>query len=158
VAEVETALRLAEESARLGRAQDGLKEAAMYACVAAGHAQLIAYPDLLARAGNDEPNPPGPEEGLYASLAVKPAEMAARAAYARPEESASTAWEAWGFARDALNAAELTDEIDRLEEILDRLLRAALKGGWTDRTPVPVAILDALPERSQSARPWWRLW
>jgi len=136
VAAVERAIALAERSAAERRSCDGLRAAYIEAIQAAGRALIPHHYPVPLEAGEEEhdPGPAGPEAALVASFAAKVAEHAAKAADAAPGESGRPAWEAFRFARDAIEAAGQPG----LVEVLEADFEAA-------------AV-------SAPRRPWWRFW
>jgi hypothetical protein len=91
---------------------------------------------------DQEPLPPDGNAALIASLAAHAAEHAAQAAMKPPSESATSALEAFAWARQA--AGDDSEIIEALWRELMQLERIARRGEWTDQTPVPVNVWDLL--------------
>ena len=149
---VEQAIHLAEQSAAEGRPADGLEAAVLNGVMTAGAALMRVY-DMPC----NEPTPTGEKAATVASTAAKAAENAAGAAKATPEESARVAFEAYGFARDAADAAGAMEILDRIRRDFEHVRRVATRGRWNDRTPVPASVFDLLSDEERS-KPWWRFW
>jgi hypothetical protein len=132
---VVNALELAERSAAAGRPLDGLEEATTQAIATAGAAMNAVYGFLP-----DEPSPPDGNMGATASYVAKVAEHAASAAQATAADSVESALEAYTFALDcASHAPEIRAELQQDLALLGML---AAKGGWTNKTAVPLAVWD----------------
>jgi hypothetical protein len=127
------AIRLAERSAKEGRALEDLKRAQVDILVTAG----AALRGLYGVPSAEESPPDDGNRAVAASLVAKAAEFAVRAASSSPKESASEALQAFGFAKDAASGDPRL--LRRIRRDLARLDRAA-EGGWHHGTPVPVDI------------------
>jgi hypothetical protein len=148
-----TAIRLSEESASWGVQADGLKNARLQATITAGAAFSPHIHRDPQRPDDPEPKPAGRQLAVVAILAAKVAEMAALAAEDGPDGSAEAAGSAFGFMMDACNEAGDGNPWDQLEVDFATLARAARRGGWTDRTPVPPSVFDG-----GTGKRWWRVW
>ncbi len=151
-ASLTTAAEFAERSAAAAAVDGGSDDVAKGAVATAGAALMPTYGMPL-----DEPAP-ADEAGCYAaSFAAKVAEWSARAALGGPAESAKAALEAFGFVRQAAEAAEHEGVVAALERDFEVLSRVAARGGWGDQTPVPASVF-ALPSEGVQEKPWWRFW
>lgn len=149
--DLKLAVNLAERSAESALAMEGLNDAAIGAVVVAGGA-LCRQGEAALASGS----PPSTSD-LVASLVAKTAEWAAKSAASDPSRSEDAALEAYSFARQAAEAAGVDPMLEQIHDELGGLLRAARKGRWTDRTPVPPRVFDLLTERPPSRR-WWEYW
>jgi hypothetical protein len=149
--DLKLAVNLAERSAESALAVEGLDDAAIGAVVVAGGALCRQREAALASG-----SPPSTSD-LVASFVAKTAEWAANSAASDPSRSEDAALEAYSFARQAAEAAGVDPMLEQIHDELGGLLRAARKGRWTDRTPVPPRVFDLLTERPPSRR-WWEYW
>src|SRR5262249_37598854 len=116
-----------------------LDAASMEATRAAGAAQL----GIHGLASKERP-PRGKPGVTIASSVAKAAEWAARAAAAPPGDSVDATLEAFTWAQDAADAARAPKILTDLESDLLGLWQAANRGRWTNQTPVPPSVFDAL--------------
>jgi hypothetical protein len=131
---LDRAIALAERSAAERQPADGLREAAIDACGAAGRAQVPHLFDIE-KVRDSGAAPLGEDGAVVATLAAKVAEMAANAARSLPAKSSEPTGDAFYFALDTLEAAGSLGLIERLETDFEELKRT-----------MP-------PEK-----PWWRFW
>lgn len=141
---VTRALELAEMSAASARPVEGLKKAVGNAVQTAGGAMLAVYGITIEddEEDEDEPLPQDGNAAIIASFAAHAAEHAANAASKPPAESADSALEAFGWARQA--AGDDSEIIQALWGELIQLERIARRGGWNDQTPVPASVWELL--------------
>jgi hypothetical protein len=135
---VRIAIELAEQSAAEGRPVDGLDQARMHAVMAAGAALLGDFKGINARP------PENALSGTIASFVAKAAEHAAKSAATEAKDSTLAAMEAWSFATQAAGSADEPEIMQELKDDFTRLFRVAKRGGWTNRTKVPVEIWSML--------------
>lgn len=126
---IEQAVRLAEQSAAAGVAQDGLLDAALAA---------EAYGDQA-----------GPQEG-QADPDFDPVPQDVALAAAATARAAADCTSADAVTLAVANAQEAADEADAPEfaaamrQDFERLRRAATEGAWSDTTPVPADFFGPL--------------
>jgi hypothetical protein len=139
LAALDTAIRLAEQSAENGRPAAGLKDAIMHVTMVAGVA-CCAHDGLETK----EPIPPNKAACLIAMLAAKVAEWAGEAALQGETASANAALEAYTYARDAAHESQAVEVLEQLNVDLAALCRVAKRGGWSHATALPSSLFDLL--------------
>jgi hypothetical protein len=132
------ALRLAEESALEGRAQEGLENAVLEAVMTAG----AALCGTIVKVRIEEPVPKKRKAALIASFVAKAAEHAAEAARVSPLDSAAKAARAVFFAAQAASEAGRSPKFLPLFNLdLAQIFRRSRLENWTDSTPMPRDLL-----------------
>jgi Domain of unknown function (DUF4375) len=153
---VNEAIIQAAKAAAIAQATPEVKQAEGMAGLAAGTAlsiSLYGYPN--------EDSEPGPPDGNAASSAcqvIKAAEHAAAAAGADNKESCvRDATQSYAYARGM--ALDMAPELfDQMARDFRSLQRAARRGHWTDRTPVPQSVFTSTDDDDEPPRPWWKFW
>jgi hypothetical protein len=151
--DVEYAIRTVKSAAAKGKVIDELKKAHEGAVMATGAARVS---DLQIVKTN-EPPPPDGNAAFRVTLISIAVQLAAEAAETKPKTSAYYAYRSYASARDL--AAELKPElVDEMARDLEALQRAAQRGKWTDKSPVPDLSIRATGDGNGPKRPWWKLW
>jgi Domain of unknown function (DUF4375) len=131
------AVDLAERSAAEGCPLEDLKDAHLNALIAAGAAF---------RAGSeiDRSSPPDAYSGSLASNVAKAVEKAAESAMETGDKSLDAAMEACSYSAGVAKEANENRIVEELSQSFGKLLRAAARGKWTDRTTIPADIWSML--------------
>jgi len=153
LASLETAMRLAEESANRARPSPELKDA-MGNLVRTAAASLAPISGEVAGA---EPYPASETACRVAFSAIRATACAAEAAMNGAEESTIKATEAFVAARQAAESADSTALLKELERDLEKFVRQSRKERWSDSTPVASSVFVGLTE-PRSDRKWWKFW
>ncbi len=123
----------------MGLACDGLKAAALEACMTAGAA--LSFTTVFPC---KEPGPVDKNSALLASLSAKAAEKAAEAARTESADGTFAATEAHSYVEQVARAISDIDILMGVEQDFGIVLRLTIDEGWHDATPVPPAIWPPL--------------
>jgi hypothetical protein len=152
---VQNAIRLAERAAAAGKPNDELKEAVVESCLTAGAALTKSLYGWIP--DDAEPGPADGTAAVQVGSVAKAAENAAEAARNGRKLSAEFARHSYAFARDV--ACDLQPELtEQMARDFQTLRQAALRGRWTDRTPVPRWAFESTDGPNQEKKPWWQFW
>jgi hypothetical protein len=155
-AAVQNAIRLAEEAAANGRASDDLTKAVVGAVSTAGAALRTLY-GIPEGHEDDEPGPADGNIAMQAAAVAKTAENAAEAARHPSHRSGEFACSAYAFGRDLVWESHHYLH-EKMAADFDVLRRAARRGRWKDRTPVPSWAFTITNDEGERDKPWWKFW